>query len=648
MRKQSSSAIGKITDVPIQPGSTGDTTTLSRRIIDMVPGLIGVYNIHTGTYIYINSTLKNMLGYDVDEWVQKGVSYVSSLIHPDDIGLLLKKNNAALIQANEDFTKTKGNNPIVSFEYRIKHKNGSWRWLKTDGIIFERDKNKKVISVMNISVDITKRKEKEMQETHKRLLAETILKESEELFHTAFNQSAVAMALTDAAGNWISVNQMFPKMFGFSQQSLKKIHPQSLVFSQDKTGYQAQMKKLIQGSIKTLSEEVRFTHKNGSIIYTIVHATTVRDPSGRVKFLSLAIQDISKRKIAETNLQENNSIIQSILESTTDAIYVKDTQGKYLLINSAGADFLGRQVNQIIGRTSRDIMPQQTASEFSKNDQIVLREGKPFSFEESLFKNGKVQTFLAAKSPLKNIQGKIIGLIGISRDITVRKQQERYKDEFMGIVSHELKTPVTSLKAYTQVLKKKLARNGETTFLALLTKMDAQINKLAKLINDLLDITKIEGGKVRFNLEKFSFSQLLGEIIDEVQRTTQTHEIILIKKQHIHIYADRDRIGQVVTNLLTNAIKYSPRANRVFVSLQTEKKQLKVSVQDFGMGIAKEKQHYVFKRFYRSNGNSDLTFPGIGLGLYISEEIIKRHGGKIWVESEQEKGSIFHFTLPLE
>ncbi|MEO6508979.1 MAG: HAMP domain-containing sensor histidine kinase, partial [Patescibacteria group bacterium] len=181
-----------------------------------------------------------------------------------------------------------------------------------------------------------------------------------------------------------------------------------------------------------------------------------------------------------------------------------------------------------------------------------------------------------------------------------------------------------------------------------LDKMNAQLDKLTSLIADLLDATKIESGKLQMNQEKFSFDELVTEIVEEIQRTTEKHVITIKGKSNTNITADRERTGQVLTNLISNAIKYSPHSEKIIIEPSVEnKKFIMLCVKDFGVGIPKDKQNHVFERFYRVSGPKEITFPGLGLGLYISAEIVKRQGGRIWVESEEGIGSTFCFSLPL-
>ena len=230
---------------------------------------------------------------------------------------------------------------------------------------------------------------------------------------------------------------------------------------------------------------------------------------------------------------------------------------------------------------------------------------------------------------------------GSQEAITVR-------DEFISMASHELKTPVTSVKMFTQVLKKHSEQIGDSKAVSHLAKMDKQINKLTELIYDLLNVSKIQAGKMEFKKKKFNFDASIKEIVEILQQSSEKHELILKGKTGKIVYADEERIGQVVNNLISNAIKYSPRADKIIIHLSESKGQVQVSVQDFGIGMDKTHLSKIFERFYRVYDNTDKTFPGLGIGLYICSEIIKRHGGKFWVDSNPGKGSTFSFSIPIK
>lgn len=276
-----------------------------------------------------------------------------------------------------------------------------------------------------------------------------------------------------------------------------------------------------------------------------------------------------------------------------------------------------------------------------------LQTGSPYQIEFRLRdKHGQYRWWLVQAIALKDDSGQIIKWYGSNTDITEHKELERQKDNFLGVASHELKTPVTSIKAYAQVLEMKFRRAGDTKNAGLLAKMDNQLNRLNNLIGDLLEVTKINTGRLEFKHSPFIFNAMVEEVVEDVQHTALKHQIIKELNCTRQITGDRERIYQVVTNMLTNAIKYSPDADQIVVYTMDDGEDVKFCVQDFGIGINENQKDKVFEQFYRVSGNKEHTFPGLGLGLYISAEIIKHLNGKIWVESTEGKGSTFCFILP--
>ncbi len=240
--------------------------------------------------------------------------------------------------------------------------------------------------------------------------------------------------------------------------------------------------------------------------------------------------------------------------------------------------------------------------------------------------------------------------VGTFTDIDDQKKVEKEKDEFLSIASHELKTPLTSIKAYVQLLERKLKLDKESAEAGFLTKVQDQIEKLNTLITDLLDVSKIENGKLKITKKPVNLESVISNAIDTI---VQTHESrVKIKrdgtKPDILIPLDAIRIEQVLINFLTNAIKYSPQNNQVIVTtfVDEEEQEVRVSVTDFGIGIPDFKQEAVFNKFYRVE-ESSLQFQGMGIGLFICSEIIKQHHGNIGVSSKIDEGSTFYFTLPL-
>lgn len=220
------------------------------------------------------------------------------------------------------------------------------------------------------------------------------------------------------------------------------------------------------------------------------------------------------------------------------------------------------------------------------------------------------------------------------------------RDNFISIASHELKTPVTSLKVYAEMLLRQFSKKGDSQTTDYLTKIIKQIDKLTLLIQDLLNVTRIQSNQLTFRIERFDINIMAKEVIESTQQITSRHRITLRGKATKKVWGDRERISQVLINLLTNSLKYSPKSNKVIVILKDDKNSAIISVKDYGIGISKVHQKKIFDRFYRISETNEKTFPGLGIGLFISQTIIKRHGGEIMISSERGKGSTFTFTLP--
>lgn len=231
-------------------------------------------------------------------------------------------------------------------------------------------------------------------------------------------------------------------------------------------------------------------------------------------------------------------------------------------------------------------------------------------------------------------------------EIEFRKQAEYKKDEFISIASHELKTPLTSVKGYVQLLERSIDRGDISTVKKHLEKAQTQLEKLNNLIADLLDISKIESGKLKFNKQYFKMDHLLENIVEVIHQSFPDFNIVINGKANKEVYGDEMRLEQVVINFLTNAIKYSPGTSEVIINVQEENDQVYLGVRDHGIGIGPEEQQNLFEKFYRVEETA-LHFQGLGIGLYISAEIIRRHGGEVGVQSTLGQGSEFFFKIPV-
>lgn len=264
--------------------------------------------------------------------------------------------------------------------------------------------------------------------------------------------------------------------------------------------------------------------------------------------------------------------------------------------------------------------------------------------------SGKYRYHLLRITPVYD-ENHIKNWVGTFTDINDQKKVEKEKDEFLSIASHELKTPLTSIKAYVQLLERKLKLDKESPEAGFVAKVQGQIEKLNTLITDLLDVSKIENGKLKINKKPVNLESVISNAVETILQTHDEQQVRIERhgtKPDILIPLDEIRIEQVLINFLTNAIKYSPDNNQVIVTtfVDKEAQEVRVNVTDFGIGIPDFKQDAVFKKFYRVE-ESSLQFQGMGIGLFICAEIIKQHHGSVGVSSIVNEGSTFYFTLPL-
>lgn len=357
--------------------------------------------------------------------------------------------------------------------------------------------------------------------------------------------------------------------------------------------------------------------------------------------------DTTPRKVREDQFTELADLIPTM-------IWKVNNEGSATYVNKTWVDFTGISFEESLGYGwGAAVHPDDRDNEFNIF-MTAFEKRVPFQSKFRLRrKDGKYRWVLSQGNVLFNPQ--FSGFIGSLTDITDQERAQQAtkilmqkKDEFMSIASHELKTPITSMKAALQIVERLTAANKDHAQIhSFIEKANKQVNKLTGLVEDLLDVTKIHSGKMQFNRSVFFIDEVLQDCLDQIKHHSQTHKVLVNGLSDISIFADKHRIEQVIINFLSNAIKYSPGADKILINLQIEGNDIKISVTDFGIGIPADKIRFIFDRFFRVQESSQ-KFSGLGLGLFISSEIVKRHGGNIGVDSIEGKGSTFWFTLPLD
>lgn len=346
--------------------------------------------------------------------------------------------------------------------------------------------------------------------------------------------------------------------------------------------------------------------------------------------------------------------LQAILEQLPVGVMVTDIHGTTVHSNKQSDVILGMEMD---GKTNDEIRPlgvskyngsQISPSKWPLSQALTTGKavvGKEFSLTRT---DGKMIHLQISASPIHNHEGEMLAVASIINDITPQKEIDERKDDFVNMASHELKTPITSMKLYLQSLRKRLAQLNDPKAEMTLSRIIYQTDRLQELVSELLDVSRLQTGKLTLNKESFCLNTLINETVEELSAASKNQHLIVESAPKIVVFADRFRLYQVLTNLITNAIKYSPQNSNIHITLKKQTRSATISVQDFGVGIPKAEQKKIFNRLYQVTDPKKKTFAGLGMGLYISKEIVKRHKGRIWVKSSPGKGSTFYVSLPLD
>jgi PAS domain S-box-containing protein len=550
------------------------------------------------------------------------------------------------------------------------------------------DANGTITGAVNTLIDVTEQRNSERKQA---MLASII---------TTSEDAIISKTLDGIVTSW---NYGAEQLFGYTEseaigRSITMLIPQDRLMEETEI-----LSKIRKGEKVEHYKTLRMT-KNGVEIPVSLAISPMVDTKGNIIGASKIARNVSKQQLAEQTLQqyaENLEIlntvgkvisekldVQEILQNVTDAttmlsgaafgafFYNKlDEEGEsYMLYTLSGAP---REAFEKFG------MPRNTdvfAHTFNglgivRVDDITKDPRYGHNHPHYGMPKGHLPVVSYLAVPVVSKSGAVIGglflghpepgrftkeheilISGVTSQASVALDNAKLyeeiqvlnskKDEFIGLASHELKTPMTSLNGYLQIIDRSLPADDKNKLF--IQKALSQINKLSGLISDLLDVSKIEAGKLPFTYAAFNLPQLIEEVVDLMQYSTKSHRIIICSDiSDLLVNADRQRLEQVIINLISNAIKYSPQADHVNISVSRQNDKAVVAVQDFGIGIKKEQHDRIFSRFYRVDDVAS-HISGLGIGLYISNEIITRHQGKFSVDSETGKGSTFKFEIPLE
>lgn len=519
-----------------------------------------------------------------------------------------------------------------------------------------RDSGGKLTGAINMLVDITDRKR-----------AEEELRDREQRLSAFFSSAALGVAVLTPSAKFLQVNDTFCRIVGYSREELLSMDCTALTHSDDVEPMKQKLDALISDRISQFELEKRYLRKDGQEIWVQNSVSVTRDGAGHPMNLVVVCQDITARKQTEKALRH----LAAIVETTDDAVISKDMNGIITSWNPAAERLYGYKAEEVIGKSVTILIPENRPDE---EPAILerLRKGLRIDHYETkrVAKDGRTLHVSLTVSPIYDAAGKIVGASKIARDITQQKKTQdeiarllaaeraarqdaeiasRTKDEFLAVLSHELRTPLTAMLGWLSILRGH--RLDEKTTEHAIETIERNAKAQAQLIEDLVDISRIVGGKLNLEVSPIDLLPVIKAAIEVVRPAADAKEITIDVNYDPHVgpvSGDPSRLQQIIWNLLSNAVKFTPKGGTVRIDFRRHDSYAELIVHDSGIGISPDFLPHVFERFRQAESTATRSHRGMGLGLAIVRHLIELHGGTVWAASEGEnRGASFTVHLPL-
>jgi two-component system phosphate regulon sensor histidine kinase PhoR len=500
------------------------------------------------------------------------------------------------------------------------------------------------------------------------------LKTADQTYRVFIEKMSEGAVTINRDGIILYCNTRFAKMVNTPLQNAIGVSLDAFVPEPSK----AEVQDIITGSWEDeCRQEVLLKNAEGNDMYCLFSCNSIDLDTG--KALSIIITDLSVLKETEKQLQLrneqleqarstteqlNNSLEATVRERTHDLLISREhfklltnnivqmtwtnlPDGNVNSYNQSWYDYTGESFETTGGFGWQSLVHPDDLPQMSEKYLNALNTGQMLEVENRYRRHdGVYRWHLNRAKPLKNDRGDIIFWVGTATDIEDQKREMDRKDEFIGIASHELKTPLTSLKGYLQLIGGYKKEELPAIVTKYVGKAELSITKLQTLINDLLDVSKIKAGRLEYALTELNIADLVNQCIETAEHIYPNYNFSKSICEDCIIKGNTERLEQVIMNLINNAVKYSQINKEITISAQKHNDKVRISVTDKGIGLSKDQQSRIFERFYRVEDKKNMT-SGLGMGLYISHEIISNHNGTIGVESEPDQGATFYFDLPM-
>jgi len=595
---------------------------------------VGTWDLDLVSYtVYWDAKCKQLYGYHQHDFVP--FEQVLNCIHPSDKDSVHKAVKEAT-------------NPEIRAPYNIIFRtigadDGQLRWLQCKGRAMFNERNE-AVRFTGIAQDITIQQQQKLQ-----------LEASELRYRDLIENSAVGKVVFTGRDMKVDIiNDAMLEIWGKERENVIGKTLLEAMPELEGQPFLAQLQQVYDTGIPYSTDKaVAYISKKGAAPephWFNYNYRALYDAEGKIYGVINTATEISEVIEALHAEKRANEELQFILEAGSLGTWYLDMASYQLFYDAKTQALVGYPP---VGSISLD----QALSYVYEPDKEKVSQAIRHAFDAGTSGgNFEVEQRTKSGAAWLRIKGRVkfdpagnpVQLAGIVMDISMHKQLQKHKDDFISTASHEIKTPITTIKTYGQLLEAHLEESGSSIEKSMVKKMNEQVMRLNELVNGLLDVTKMQAGKLNYNETYFDFDELTNSVTEELQLISDTHRIQKRLKAGCQVYGDKNRIRQVISNLITNAIKYSPGAKDIIVNTAVKGDEVTLCVEDFGIGISRDKQDKVFEQFYQAGGEAH-TFPGLGLGLYISSQIIRHTDGRIWIENTEEgKGSTFCFALPCD